>query len=130
MSIHIAIHIQGKVRGSRLRIGGLRLGLECQGQGYNEKVALVLTFLLGVKVSVGQPNLGSWLGQESQGQGLRVKVRVGGPWLGLDGKKKIDKGIDFLRGWEKKIVSIFRLRSREEVVVSWDLNGAGPEIDT
>ena len=48
----------------------------------------------------------------------------------FDYKKKIDKSIDFLRGWEKKSVSIFRLRSREEVVVSWDLNGAGPEIDT
>ena len=45
-------------------------------------------------------------------------------------KKKIDKSIDFLRGWEKKIVSIFRLRRCGEVEVSWDLNGAGPEIDT
>ena len=28
-------------------------------------------------------------------------------------KKKIDKGVDFLRGGVKKIVSIFRLRRRE-----------------
>ena len=45
-------------------------------------------------------------------------------------KKKIDKSIHFLRGWEKKMVSIFYLRSRAEVEVSWDLNEAGPEIDT
>ena len=34
------------------------------------------------------------------------------------GKKKIDKSIDFLRGWEKKMVSIFRLRRCAEVGVS------------
>ena len=45
-------------------------------------------------------------------------------------RKKIDKGIDFLRGGEKKMVSIFRLLRCAEVGVSWDLNGAGPEIDT
>ena len=45
-------------------------------------------------------------------------------------KKKIDKSIDFLRGWEKKIVSIFRLGRCGEVEVSWDLNEARPEIDT
>ena len=33
-------------------------------------------------------------------------------------KKKIDKSIDFLRGWEKKMVSIFRLRRCAEVGVS------------
>jgi len=33
-------------------------------------------------------------------------------------KKKIDKSIDFLRGGEKKNVSIFCLRSCEEVAVS------------
>ena len=33
-------------------------------------------------------------------------------------KKKIDKSIDFLRGWEKKMVSIFRLRRCEKVAVS------------
>ena len=44
-------------------------------------------------------------------------------------KKKIDKSIDFLRGWEKKMVSIFRLR-RCGKAVSWGLNGAGPKIDT
>ena len=37
---------------------------------------------------------------------------------GSNNKKKIDKSIDFLRGWEKKMVSIFRLRSREKVEVS------------
>ena len=45
-------------------------------------------------------------------------------------KKKIDKSIDVLRGWEKKIVSIFRLRSCEQVGLSGGPNGAGPEIDT
>ena len=45
-------------------------------------------------------------------------------------KKKIDKSIDFLRGWEKKMVSIFRLRRCGKVAVSWGLNGAGPKIDT
>ena len=44
-------------------------------------------------------------------------------------KKKIDKGIDFLRGGEKKMVSIFWLRRGAEVEVSWDLNEARPEID-
>ena len=33
-------------------------------------------------------------------------------------KKKIDKGIDFLRGGEKKMVSIFRLRRCGKVAVS------------
>ena len=33
-------------------------------------------------------------------------------------KKKIDKSIDFLRGGEKKNVSIFCLRNCEEVAVS------------
>ena len=45
-------------------------------------------------------------------------------------KKKIDKGINFLRGGEKKMVSIFHLRRCAEVGLSWDFNGAGPEIDT
>ena len=46
------------------------------------------------------------------------------------GKKKIDKSIDFLRGWEKKMVSIFCLGRCEQVGVSGDLNEAGPKIDT
>ena len=46
----------------------------------------------------------------------------------MDYKKKIDKGIDFLRGGEKKRVSIFRLRRCGKVGLSGDLNGAGPEI--
>ena len=33
-------------------------------------------------------------------------------------KKIIDKSIDFLRGWEKKMVSIFRLQRCAEVEVS------------
>ena len=33
-------------------------------------------------------------------------------------KKKIDKSIDFLRGWEKKMVSIFCLRCCVKVEVS------------
>merc|ERR1739838_669006 len=33
-------------------------------------------------------------------------------------KKKIDKSIDFLRGWEEKMVSIFRLRSCGKVGLS------------
>ena len=45
-------------------------------------------------------------------------------------KKKIDKSIDFLRGGEKKIVSIFRLGRCGKVGLSWDLNEAGPEIYT
>ena len=45
-------------------------------------------------------------------------------------KKKIDKSINFLRGGEKKIVSIFCLQRCEKVELSWDLNKAGPEIDT
>ena len=44
--------------------------------------------------------------------------------------KKIDKSIDFLRGGEKKIVSIFRLGRCGKVGLSWDLNEAGPEIYT
>ena len=49
---------------------------------------------------------------------------------GIGCKKKIDKGINFLRGGEKKMVSIFRLRRCAEVELSWGLNEAGPEIDT
>ena len=45
-------------------------------------------------------------------------------------RKKSIKVSIFLRGWEKKIVSIFHLRSRAEVEVSWGLNGAGSEIWT
>ena len=43
-------------------------------------------------------------------------------------RKKIDKSIDFLRGGEKKIVSIFRLGRCEQVRLSGGLNEAGPEI--
>ena len=45
-------------------------------------------------------------------------------------KKKIDKSIDFLRGWEEKMVSIFCLRSCEEVEVSLGPNVARIEIYT
>ena len=45
-------------------------------------------------------------------------------------KKKIDKGINFLRGGEKKMVSIFHFGRCAEVEMSWALNKAGPEIDT
>ena len=45
-------------------------------------------------------------------------------------KKKIDKSIDFLRGWEEKIVSIFRLRRCEKVGLSLGPNGARSEIYT
>ena len=45
-------------------------------------------------------------------------------------KKKIDKSIDFLRGWEEKMVSIFRLRCYEEVEVSLGPNVARSEIYT
>ena len=45
-------------------------------------------------------------------------------------KKKIDKSIDFLRGGEKKIVSIFCLRSREKVGLSGGPDEAGSEIYT
>ena len=45
-------------------------------------------------------------------------------------KKKIDKSIDFLRGWEEKMVSIYRLGSCENVVVSLGLNKAVSEIYT
>ena len=44
--------------------------------------------------------------------------------------KKIVKSIDFLRGEEKKIVSIFYLGRCAKVAVSLGLNEAGPEIDT
>ena len=56
--------------------------------------------------------------------------QTNGPTNRVTYKKKIDKSIDFLRGGEKKNVSIFRLRSCGKVAVSWGLNGAGPEIDT
>ena len=42
-------------------------------------------------------------------------------------KKKIDKSIDFLRGWEEKMVSIFCLGSCEKVGLSPGPNGAGYE---
>ena len=45
-------------------------------------------------------------------------------------KKKIDKSIDFLRGWEEKMVSIFRLGSCEEVGLSLGPNMAHSEIYT
>ena len=50
--------------------------------------------------------------------------------LGIISKKKIDKSIDFLRGWEEKRVSIFRLRSCGKVGVSLGPNGAVAEIHT
>ena len=43
-------------------------------------------------------------------------------------KKTIDKSIDFLRGWEEKMVSIFCLRSCEEVDLSLGPNGDWSEI--
>ena len=52
------------------------------------------------------------------------------PLLSVVDKKKIDKSIDFLRGWEEKMVSIFRLRSYEEVGVSLGPNVARSEIYT
>ena len=57
--------------------------------------------------------------------------KIVGAVLGCDSfqgaiyKKKIDKNIDFLRGWEKKIVSIFCLGRCGKVGLSWDLNEAG-----
>ena len=48
----------------------------------------------------------------------------------VGGKKKIDKHIKFFRSWEKKIVSIFCLRSCEEVEVSLGPNEAQSEIYT
>ena len=36
----------------------------------------------------------------------------------ISNKKKIDKSINFLRGWEKKIVSIFCLRRCGKVELS------------
>ena len=49
---------------------------------------------------------------------------------GFGCKKKIDKSIDFLRGWEEKMVSIFRLRSCGKVGVSLGPNVARSEIYT
>ena len=43
-------------------------------------------------------------------------------------KKKIDNSIDFLRDWEEKIISIFRLRSCGEVGLSLGPNEAVFEI--
>ena len=48
----------------------------------------------------------------------------------MNNKKKIDKSIDFLRGWEEKMVSIFRLGSCGEVEVSLGPNEARSEIYT
>ena len=45
-------------------------------------------------------------------------------------KKKIDKSIDFLRGWEEKMVSIFCLRRCEEVELSLGPNVAHSDIYT
>ena len=45
-------------------------------------------------------------------------------------KKKIDKSIDFLRGWEEKMVSIFHLRSCGKVELSLGPNVARSEIYT
>ena len=45
-------------------------------------------------------------------------------------KKKINKSIDFLRGWEEKRVSIFCLRSCGEVELSPGPNVARSEIYT
>ena len=61
---------------------------------------------------------------------LPFKEIIVSSYEGCVDKKKIDKSINFLRGWEKKIVSIFCLRSCEQVGVSLGPNGAGPEIDT
>ena len=46
------------------------------------------------------------------------------------GKKKIDKSINFLRGWEEKMVSIFRLGRCEKVGLSLGPNVARSEIYT
>ena len=53
----------------------------------------------------------------------------GAPFQYID-KRKIDKSIDFLKGWEEKIVSIFHLRSYEQVEVSLGPNEAASEIHT
>ena len=45
-------------------------------------------------------------------------------------KKKIDKSIDFLRGWEEKMVSIFCLRSCGQVELSLGPDKARSEIYT
>ena len=69
--------------------------------------------------------------KEKQGKGTADHLMPLGDWLNIRiDKKKIDKSIDFLRGGEKKIVSIFRLRRCGKVGLSWDLNEAGPEIYT
>ena len=47
-----------------------------------------------------------------------------------DDKKKIDKSINFLRGWEEKMVSIFCLSCCEKVEVSLGPNKAHSEIYT
>ena len=52
------------------------------------------------------------------------------PLLSVVDKKKIDKSIDFLRGWEEKRVSIFRLRSCGKVEVSLGPIAARSEIYT
>ena len=49
---------------------------------------------------------------------------------GGNNKKKIDKSIDFLRGWEEKMVSIFCLGRCEKVEVSPGPNEARSEIHT
>ena len=49
------------------------------------------------------------------GPSLSLAVSYASLAVGLSNKKKIDKSIDFLRGWEKKMVSIFCLRSREKM---------------
>ena len=45
-------------------------------------------------------------------------------------RKKIHNDIDFLRGWQKKIVVFFCLRRCAKVELSLGLNEAGPEIYT
>ena len=52
------------------------------------------------------------------------------PLLSVVDKKKIDKSIDFLRGWEEKMVSIFRLRRCGKLELSLGPNGARSEIYT
>ena len=52
------------------------------------------------------------------------------PLLSVVDKKKIDKSIDFLRGWEEKMVSIFCLGRCEQVELSLGPNVARSEIYT
>ena len=65
---------------------------------------------------------------EESGARIKLHFLIGGTQMSNCHKKKIDKSIDFLRGGEKKIVSIFHLRHCEEVEVSGGLNKAGFEI--